>query len=57
MLIDGEVSPGNYRGRAFFQAPEVDGTVLVRTNQPLMTGEFVKAVLTRVYGYDLLGEV
>lgn len=57
VLIDGEVSPGNYRGRAFFQAPEVDGTVLIRTNQPLTTGEFIKAVLTRVYGYDLLGEV
>ncbi len=57
VLIDREVTPGNYRGRAYFQAPDVDGSVLIKTEQLLTTGDFVQVILTRTYGYDLLGEV
>ena len=57
VLIDGAIAPGNYRGRTVFQAPEVDGTVLINAKQPLRTGDFVQVVLTGAYGYDLLGEV
>lgn len=57
VLIDREVTPGNYRGRTYFQAPDVDGNVLIKTDQSVTTGDFVKAVVTGAYGYDLLGEV
>jgi ribosomal protein S12 methylthiotransferase len=57
VLIDREMTPGNYRGRTVFQAPEVDGSVLIRADHSLKTGDFVQVILTRTYGYDLLGEV
>jgi len=57
VLIDRIVAPGDYRGRTYFQAPDVDGTALIKTNQPLIAGDFVTAAFTRACGYDLLGEV
>jgi len=57
VLIDKELNPGTYRGRSFLQAPEVDGNFIVKSDRPLVVGEFVNAVITRVSGYDLVGEL
>ncbi len=56
VLVESRVSPDNYRGRAYFQAPEVDGTVLIKANRVLETGNFVTISFSRAYGYDLIGE-
>lgn len=56
VLVESRLSPGNYRGRACFQAPEVDGTVLIKANRVLETGNFVTISFSRAYGYDLIGE-
>lgn len=45
-----------YLGRTQFDAPEVDGTVFVRSKKSLMPGEFVKVKITDTLEYDLSGE-
>lgn len=56
VLLD-ETSDLNYsRGRAFFQAPEVDGVVLAeQTSEP--SGSFVKVKITAAREYDLVGNM
>ncbi|NLW44669.1 MAG: 30S ribosomal protein S12 methylthiotransferase RimO [Syntrophomonadaceae bacterium] len=56
VLVESRISPDSYRGRAYFQAPEVDGAVLIKANRSLQTGSFVTVSFYRAYGYDLIGE-
>lgn len=55
VLID-EVEDGAYIGRSQFDAPEVDGTVNVRSKKLLKAGDFVKVKITDTLEYDLIGE-
>lgn len=44
--------------RAEFQAPEVDGEILINDSEvPLTVGGFYRARISKVLGYDLLGEI
>ena len=54
--VDAE-EPGTYLGRSQADAPEVDGQVIVRSDTPLMPGEFVEVEITDALEYDLVGEV
>jgi len=46
-----------FLGRSEFDAPEVDGTVFVRSKRVLRPGDFVDARITKAQDYDLAGEV
>ncbi|MFA6549524.1 MAG: MiaB/RimO family radical SAM methylthiotransferase, partial [Candidatus Margulisiibacteriota bacterium] len=42
-------------GRSYLDAPEIDGTVFVKSNQPLKPGEIVNVRITQARTYDLVG--
>ena len=47
---------GVYLGRGEFDAPEVDGTVFVRSARTLKAGDMVDVQISDAYEYDLSGE-
>jgi ribosomal protein S12 methylthiotransferase len=57
VLITGKRQSGLYVGRAYFQAPEVDGVILVKSNQALAAGQFAEVILKAVRDYDMIGEL
>jgi ribosomal protein S12 methylthiotransferase len=40
-------------GRAYFQAPEIDGSIISTTNAPLVIGKFYKATVKHIRGYSI----
>jgi ribosomal protein S12 methylthiotransferase len=56
VLVEKEAEPGIYVARTMFQAPEVDGCVLVRSRQPLPPGTFTTVRIAETMEYDLIGE-
>lgn len=57
VLISSRLSQNLYRGRAYFQAPDVDGVVMVKSDRALAKGDFVNVAFKGVRHYDLIGEV
>jgi ribosomal protein S12 methylthiotransferase len=55
VLID-EKGKGDYLGRSQHDAPEVDGTVYLKSGRRLKPGDFVKVKITDTLEYDLVGE-
>lgn len=58
VLIGGKSkeNKGHYVGRTQYQAPEVDGVVLVKGDN-LKIGDFVQVKITEAQDYDLVGKV
>ena len=56
VLIEESPGRGRYLGRAPHQAPEVDGTTLVRSSQRLAVGSLARAVITGSDGVDLVAD-
>ncbi|MCR5283254.1 MAG: 30S ribosomal protein S12 methylthiotransferase RimO [Lachnospiraceae bacterium] len=57
VMIEGWLSEeGTYVGRSYMDAPGIDGLVFVKCEKELMTGDFIRAVITGSYEYDLIGE-
>jgi ribosomal protein S12 methylthiotransferase len=56
VLIEEQLGPGRYQGRAAHQAPEVDGVTTVRSPAPLSVGDIVSAVVVGSEGVDLVAE-
>lgn len=57
-MVEGKVADENcYIARTYKDAPNVDGYLFVNTSRELMTGDFVRAVVTGSYEYDLIGEL
>ena len=56
VLIEECPGEGRYLGRAPHQAPEVDGTTLVRSSRRLAVGELARAVVTSADGVDLAAD-
>ena len=56
VLIDaGPEEPGApWRGRTCWQAPDIDGSVLVKSRRALSVGEFLKVTVTDSGPYDLI---
>ncbi|ACV63862.1 MiaB-like tRNA modifying enzyme YliG [Desulfofarcimen acetoxidans DSM 771] len=46
-----------YTGRSEFDAPGIDGKVLVETQEKLSAGEIVPVLIKKAYEYDLIGEL
>lgn len=44
------------KGRAIFQAPEVDGNIYVEGSKDILPGDFITVRITDGYAYDLIGE-
>lgn len=57
VIIDGKMKGGYFRGRAYFQAPEVDGAVLIKSDLLLKPGDMVKAKFKTSGIYDLKAEL
>ncbi len=55
VLIEG-FSEGEYFGRSYMDAPEIDGKVYFTSNNPLTPGDFCHVAVKRAYEYDLVGE-
>jgi len=57
VLIDGYEEEFSFvpKGRAYFQAPEVDGVVYVESTRELKSGDILKVKITQVADYDLAG--
>ncbi|GAA3758670.1 30S ribosomal protein S12 methylthiotransferase RimO [Salinactinospora qingdaonensis] len=55
VLIEDETPEDGYEGRAAHQAPETDGTTLVRA-EGLRVGEIVRATVVDAVGVDLVAE-
>lgn len=57
ILISSRISANLYLGRGYFQAPEVDGITMVKSEQSIRNGEFVQARMVAVRKYDMIGEL
>ena len=56
VMIEGKVADESaYIGRAYGDAPKVDGYIFVQTGELLMTGDFAKVRVTGALEYDLIG--
>jgi ribosomal protein S12 methylthiotransferase len=56
VLVEQQDEPGLYVARSMFQAPEVDGSVLVRSAAPLTPGTFETVTIVETQEYDLIAE-
>ena len=58
VMIEGKVADEDtYVARTYRDAPNVDGYLFVNTTANLMTGDFVKVMVTDANEYDLVGEI
>ncbi len=55
VLCEGQRKDGKYVGRAYFQAPEVDGQIIFTSHIPVKPGTFVPVLLKRYREYDFYG--
>lgn len=56
VLVESQAEPGMWLGRSMFQAPEVDGAVLVQSKRPVEPGQFIQVRILDSLSYDLIGE-
>lgn len=58
VMIEGKVADEDaYVARTYRDAPNVDGYLFLNSSADLMTGDFVKALVTGSNEYDLIGEI
>ncbi len=58
VFIEGKVADEEtYVGRTYRDAPDVDGLIFIDTQEELITGDFVKVIVTGASEYDLIGEL
>ena len=58
VMIEGKVADEDvYVARTYRDAPNVDGFLFLNTRAELMTGDFVKVLVTDSNEYDLIGEI
>lgn len=57
-MIEGRISGEHaYMARTYMDCPGVDSNIFIITDKELMTGDFVKVVVTGTNDYDLIGEI
>jgi ribosomal protein S12 methylthiotransferase len=56
VLISSHPSKNMYLGRAYFQAPQVDGLIMVKSEDKLPKGDFIPVKLKGIRKYDMIGE-
>lgn len=56
ILISSQAARNLYIGRGYFQAPEVDGITMVKSQAKLEKGQLSKVQLIGIRDYDMIGE-
>ena len=57
-MIEGKISGEHaYLARTYMDCPGVDSNIFVITDEELITGDFVKVIVTGTNDYDLIGEI
>jgi ribosomal protein S12 methylthiotransferase len=56
VLVEASMGNNLYKGRTFFQAPEVDGTTDIHSRN-LTIGSFVHVRIEDAFEYDLMGKI
>jgi len=56
VLIEG-YSEGEYFGRSYMDAPEIDGKVYFKSDRDLIPGDFCHVIIKKAYEYDLVGAI
>ena len=58
VLCDGvDFDKNLFEGRAYFNAPEIDGKIFFMSTKPLKIGDYVMVRVNDSIDYDLLGEL
>lgn len=58
VLVDGYDDAAEvYYGRSYADAPDVDGKIFFKSDDPISAGAFVRVRITEALDYDLVGEV
>ena len=58
VMVEGKaVDEDTYVARTYMDAPNVDGYLFLNTSANLMTGDFVRVIVTDSNEYDLIGEI
>lgn len=58
VLIEGkDEQNGLYYGRSYAEIPDVDGKILVDTQEELVPGQYYTVKITKAFNYDCLGEI
>ena len=58
VMVEGKVADENaYVGRTYGDAPGIDGYIFINTGELLMSGDFVRVIVTGALEYDLIGEI
>ncbi|HOT31519.1 MAG TPA: 30S ribosomal protein S12 methylthiotransferase RimO [Petrotogaceae bacterium] len=52
-----EYEDGVYIGRAFMDAPDIDGSIFFKSSRKIVLGSLVEVIIKESYEYDLEGEV
>ena len=57
VVVDGYIYEDDmYTCRSYMDAPDIDGMVFVKTDEELLTGDFIHVKITDCNEYDLIGE-
>ncbi|MEA1962578.1 MAG: 30S ribosomal protein S12 methylthiotransferase RimO [Bacillota bacterium] len=57
VLVSSKVSKNLWIGRTAFQAPEVDGITMIKSDRNLIMGNFENVAVKGIREYDLIGEL
>jgi len=57
VMVEDIDEEGAYIARTQYDAPEIDNTVIFKSDKELVPGDFVKVVITDAFDYDLVGRV
>ncbi len=57
VLVEELEEDGSYVGRTMYDAPEIDGSVVFTSDQPLQEGDLVPVRIVDAFDYDLVGEL
>ena len=56
-FVEGRVDEGVYVARSYRDAPDVDSSVFIETDEDLISGEYYKVQITESKEYDLIGNI
>lgn len=57
-IVDGYINDEEiWQGRTYKDAPDIDGLVFFKSDNELISGDFVNIKITQSFGYDLIGEI
>jgi ribosomal protein S12 methylthiotransferase len=57
VMVEDIDEEGAYIARTQYDAPEIDNTVIFKSDRELVPGDFVKVTITDAFDYDLVGRV